>query len=94
MRACYPDSDGIVVRDGVEIRYERYGDGWPAILLLPAWSLAGAAPAGPRGGSTSAQGGPEPRAAEGEHGEDQPLARSEHDGTMAAEVRGPPTFSL
>jgi len=39
MRARYPDSDGIVVRDGVEIRYERYGDGWPAILLLPAWSL-------------------------------------------------------
>jgi pimeloyl-ACP methyl ester carboxylesterase len=39
MRARYPDSDGVVVRDGVEIRYERYGDGWPAILLLPAWSL-------------------------------------------------------
>src|SRR5262247_860544 len=39
MRARYPDADGIVVRDGVEIRYERYGDGWPAILLLPAWSL-------------------------------------------------------
>ena len=39
MRARYPDSDGVVVCDGVEIRYERYGDGWPAILLLPAWSL-------------------------------------------------------
>jgi pimeloyl-ACP methyl ester carboxylesterase len=39
MRARYPDSDGLLVRDGVEIRYERYGDGWPAILLLPAWSL-------------------------------------------------------
>jgi pimeloyl-ACP methyl ester carboxylesterase len=39
MRARYPDSDGIVVRDGVEIRYERYGDGWPAIMLLPTWSL-------------------------------------------------------
>ncbi|HEY1343667.1 MAG TPA: alpha/beta hydrolase [Streptosporangiaceae bacterium] len=39
MRARYPDSDGLVVRDGVEIRYECYGDGWPAILLLPAWSL-------------------------------------------------------
>jgi pimeloyl-ACP methyl ester carboxylesterase len=39
MRARYPDSDGIVVRDGVEIRYERYGQGWPTILLLPAWSL-------------------------------------------------------
>jgi pimeloyl-ACP methyl ester carboxylesterase len=39
MRARYPDSDGIVARDGVEIRYERYGQGQPAILLLPAWSL-------------------------------------------------------
>jgi pimeloyl-ACP methyl ester carboxylesterase len=39
MRAHYPDSDGIVVRDGVEIRYERYGERWPAILLLPTWSL-------------------------------------------------------
>ncbi|MGN6792963.1 MAG: alpha/beta fold hydrolase [Streptosporangiaceae bacterium] len=39
MRARYPDCDGLVVRDGVEIRYERYGEGWPAILLLPAWSL-------------------------------------------------------
>ena len=39
MRARYPDSDGIVVRDGVEIRYERYGEGSPAILLLPTWSL-------------------------------------------------------
>jgi pimeloyl-ACP methyl ester carboxylesterase len=39
MRARNPDSDGIVVRDGVEIRYERYGQGWPPILLLPTWSL-------------------------------------------------------
>src|SRR5215472_10616251 len=39
MRARYPDSDGIVVRDGVDIRYECYGQGWPAVLLLPAWSL-------------------------------------------------------
>jgi pimeloyl-ACP methyl ester carboxylesterase len=39
MRARYPDSDRIVVRDGVEIRYERYGEGQPAILLLPTWSL-------------------------------------------------------
>jgi pimeloyl-ACP methyl ester carboxylesterase len=39
MRARYPDCDGIVVRDGVEIRYERHGEGWPAILLLPTWSL-------------------------------------------------------
>src|SRR5215470_10027342 len=39
MRARYPDADGIVVRDGVEIRYERYGEGWPPIMLLPTWSL-------------------------------------------------------
>jgi pimeloyl-ACP methyl ester carboxylesterase len=29
MRARHPDSDGLLVRDGVEIRYERYGDGRP-----------------------------------------------------------------
>ena len=39
MRARYPDTDGLLVRDGVEIRYERYGEGQPAILLLPTWSL-------------------------------------------------------
>ena len=39
MRARYPHSDGIVVRGGVGIRYERYGEGRPAILLLPTWSL-------------------------------------------------------
>jgi pimeloyl-ACP methyl ester carboxylesterase len=39
MKARYPDCDGIIVRDGVKIRYERYGQGWPAILLLPTWSL-------------------------------------------------------
>jgi pimeloyl-ACP methyl ester carboxylesterase len=39
MRARYPDCDAIVARDGVEIRYERYGQGRLAILLLPAWSL-------------------------------------------------------
>ena len=39
MRAGYPDSEGVVARDGVEIRYERYGQGWPVILLLPTWSL-------------------------------------------------------
>jgi len=39
MRAHYPDGDGIVVHDGVEIHWERHGRGRPAILLLPAWSL-------------------------------------------------------
>jgi len=39
MRARYPDGDGLVVRDGIEIRFERYGQGQPAILLLPTWSL-------------------------------------------------------
>lgn len=39
MRACAPESDGIVVRDGVKLHYERYGTGEPAILLLPTWSL-------------------------------------------------------
>jgi len=39
VRARYPDREGIVVRDGVEIRYERYGRGRPAILLLPTWSI-------------------------------------------------------
>jgi pimeloyl-ACP methyl ester carboxylesterase len=39
MRARYADCEGIVARGGVEIRYERYGHGRPAILLLPTWSL-------------------------------------------------------
>ncbi|WP_436497578.1 alpha/beta fold hydrolase [Actinokineospora sp. HUAS TT18] len=39
MRACAPESDGIVVRDGVKLHYARYGHGHPTILLLPTWSL-------------------------------------------------------
>jgi len=39
MRARYPDCEGIVDRDGVGIRYERYGQGQPTILLLPTWSI-------------------------------------------------------
>ena len=39
MRARYPDCERIVVRDGVEIRYERYGQGGTALLLLPTWSI-------------------------------------------------------
>ena len=39
MRARQPDESGRVVRDGVGVRWERYGDGEPAILLLPTWSI-------------------------------------------------------
>jgi pimeloyl-ACP methyl ester carboxylesterase len=38
-RARYPDEDGFVERDGVSVYWERYGDGQPAILLLPTWSI-------------------------------------------------------
>ena len=39
-RARYPDAEGFVQRDGVRVFWERYGDGEPAVLLLPTWSLA------------------------------------------------------
>ena len=39
MRARQPDESGRVVRDGVGVHWERYGDGEPAILLLPTWSI-------------------------------------------------------
>jgi pimeloyl-ACP methyl ester carboxylesterase/predicted glycosyltransferase len=38
-RACYPDEEGFVERDGVPIFWERYGEGEPTILLLPTWSI-------------------------------------------------------
>ncbi len=38
-RARYPDRDGIVERDGLQIRWESYGAGTPTILFLPAWSI-------------------------------------------------------
>jgi pimeloyl-ACP methyl ester carboxylesterase/predicted glycosyltransferase len=38
-RARYPDETGYVERDGVRVFWERYGDGEPAILLLPTWSI-------------------------------------------------------
>lgn len=38
-RARYPDETGFVERDGVRVFWERYGDGDPTILLLPAWSI-------------------------------------------------------
>jgi pimeloyl-ACP methyl ester carboxylesterase len=39
MRACYPDQEGYVERDGVRIFYEVFGTGEPTVLLLPAWSI-------------------------------------------------------
>ncbi len=38
-RARYPDVEGYVSRDGVQIFYEVYGEGDPTILLLPTWSI-------------------------------------------------------
>jgi pimeloyl-ACP methyl ester carboxylesterase len=38
-RACYPDSEGFVERDGVGVFYEVYGEGEPTVLLLPTWSI-------------------------------------------------------
>ena len=34
-----PDQTGRVVRDGVPISYKVYGDGDPAVLLMPCWSI-------------------------------------------------------
>jgi pimeloyl-ACP methyl ester carboxylesterase/predicted glycosyltransferase len=39
-RACYPDSEGFVERDGQSLFYEVYGEGEQTIFLLPTWSLA------------------------------------------------------
>ena len=39
MRALYPDDSGFVERDGVRVRWERFGDGSPTVLLLPTWSI-------------------------------------------------------
>ena len=42
-RARYPDATGIIERDGVRVFWERYGegkgDGRPAILFAPTWSI-------------------------------------------------------
>jgi len=38
-RACLPDEDGYVERDGVRVFWERYGDGDTTILLMPTWTL-------------------------------------------------------
>lgn len=39
MRACYPDHEGYIERNGVRIFYEVFGDGESTILLLPTWSI-------------------------------------------------------
>ena len=39
MRACQPNRDGYVERDGVKIYYEVFGAGEPTVLLLPTWSI-------------------------------------------------------
>jgi pimeloyl-ACP methyl ester carboxylesterase len=39
MRARYADREGFVVRDGVKIFFEVFGDGEPTVLLLPSWSI-------------------------------------------------------
>lgn len=39
MRARYPDVEGSVVRDGVTLGYEVYGDGDTTVLLLPTWTI-------------------------------------------------------
>jgi pimeloyl-ACP methyl ester carboxylesterase len=38
-RARCPDGQGYVERDGIRVYWERYGDGEPTVLLLPAWSI-------------------------------------------------------
>ncbi len=35
MRAVFPDQEGMVDRDGVDIHYEVYGTGEPTLLLIP-----------------------------------------------------------
>jgi pimeloyl-ACP methyl ester carboxylesterase/predicted glycosyltransferase len=39
MRACYPDQEGFVEREGVNIFYEVFGVGEPTVLLLPTSSV-------------------------------------------------------
>ena len=39
MRACEPDIEGYVERDGVKIGYEVFGEGAPTVLLLPTWTI-------------------------------------------------------
>jgi pimeloyl-ACP methyl ester carboxylesterase len=38
-RARYPDTEGVVERDGQPLFYEVYGEGAETVFLLPTWSL-------------------------------------------------------
>jgi pimeloyl-ACP methyl ester carboxylesterase/spore coat polysaccharide biosynthesis predicted glycosyltransferase SpsG len=38
-RARDPDATGYIERDGVRVFWERYGEGEPAVMLLPTWSI-------------------------------------------------------
>ena len=38
-RARRPDETGYIERDGVNVFWERYGDGEPTTLFLPAWTI-------------------------------------------------------
>ena len=38
-RARYPDETGYAERGGVRVFWERYGEGEPAVLFLPTWSI-------------------------------------------------------
>jgi pimeloyl-ACP methyl ester carboxylesterase len=38
-RARYPEETGYIKRDGVRVFWERYGEGEPTILFLPAWAI-------------------------------------------------------
>jgi pimeloyl-ACP methyl ester carboxylesterase len=38
-RACYPDEEGYVEREGVKLYYEVYGSGQPTVFLMPTWSI-------------------------------------------------------
>lgn len=39
MRARQADLDGYVDRDGVKVFFESFGEGEPAVLLLPTWQI-------------------------------------------------------
>jgi len=39
MRARYPDHEGYIERDGVKVFYEVFGEGEPALLLMPTWPI-------------------------------------------------------